>query len=93
MGDALLRRGCGILAEPAVNLLSACDETRRSMDDSGLNPQTHSLNKDLAGTVSGAIDDWSMGGKVRRLWAGDSTLWTGSDEGNWLGWLTVTQET
>ncbi len=62
------------------------------MDDSGLNPQTHSLNKDLAGTVSGAIDDWSMGGKVRRLWAGDSTLWTGSDEGNWLGWLTVTQE-
>ena len=27
-------------------------------------------------------DAWS-----RRLWAGDAKLWTGSDEGKWLGWL------
>jgi len=24
---------------------------------------------------------------VERIWARDATLWTGKDEGNWLGWL------
>ena len=26
----------------------------------------------------------------RRLWAGDSSLWTGRDEAQWLGWLGIT---
>ena len=32
-------------------------------------------------------DDWRAGGKVRRLWQRDASLWTGTDEGNWLAWL------
>ena len=24
---------------------------------------------------------------VDRIWAHDSTVWTGTDEGHWLGWL------
>ena len=26
---------------------------------------------------------------IRRLWNEDAALWTGSDEGDWLGWLDV----
>ncbi len=33
-----------------------------------------------------------MAGKVRRLWARDASLWTGSDEGSWLGWLGITED-
>src|ERR1700676_35713 len=33
-----------------------------------------------------------MTGKVRRIWAHDASLWTGSDEGNWLGWLGITED-
>src|SRR5580692_4082700 len=33
-----------------------------------------------------------MTGKVRRLWAHDAKLWTGSDESNWLGWLGITED-
>ena len=33
-----------------------------------------------------------MGGKVRRLWGRDASLWTGSDESNWLGWLDITED-
>ena len=33
-----------------------------------------------------------MAGKVRRLWARDASLWTGTDEGNWLGWLGITED-
>ena len=38
------------------------------------------------------IDDWRAAGKVRRLWQRDASLWTGTDEANWLGWLDITQE-
>src|SRR5260370_24070379 len=29
---------------------------------------------------------------VRRLWAGDATLWTGSDEVKWVGWLRIVDD-
>ncbi|MDX6507394.1 MAG: transaldolase / glucose-6-phosphate isomerase, partial [Gaiellaceae bacterium] len=28
-----------------------------------------------------------MSALVERIWARDATVWTGSDEGKWLGWL------
>lgn len=31
--------------------------------------------------------DWAATGKVSRIFDADSTLWTGGDEGRWLGWL------
>ena len=40
----------------------------------------------VAAEVNRVIDDWEQGEKVGRLWAGDSTLWTGADEAQWLGW-------
>ena len=30
---------------------------------------------------------WESGDCTARLWDGDATLWTDSDEGQWLGWL------
>ncbi|MDQ2900894.1 MAG: bifunctional transaldolase/phosoglucose isomerase [Acidobacteriota bacterium] len=39
-----------------------------------------------------SLDTWQAGGNTRRLWSGDASLWTGKDEGKWLGWLTVTEE-
>ena len=35
------------------------------------------------------MDTWRRGGKIRRLWAGDKSLWTRSDENKWMGWLTT----
>jgi len=32
---------------------------------------------------------WRKEGRVRRLWAGDSSLWSGNDENKWLGWLHI----
>ena len=33
--------------------------------------------------------DWEAGDRIRRLWDGDATLWTGAGEARWLGWLRV----
>ncbi len=46
-----------------------------------------SLPEDLRRAVSRAADEWQRDGKLRRLHARDATLWTGSDEARWLGWL------
>jgi glucose-6-phosphate isomerase len=42
--------------------------------------------------VKTASDDWRANGKVRRLWQRDATLWTGTDEAEWLGWLGITED-
>ena len=32
---------------------------------------------------------WTSGRRLGRLWQRDPTVWTGGDEGRWLGWLDV----
>jgi transaldolase/glucose-6-phosphate isomerase len=51
-----------------------------------------SLPESLATTVKSTIADWQSGGKMQRLWQRDATLWTGTDEANWLGWLDIVDE-
>ncbi len=43
----------------------------------------------LTGAVDSLAADWEADDRIRRLWDGDATLWTGADEGRWLGWLRV----
>jgi len=57
-----------------------------------LNRQTYKLAGPLAGAVDASIEDWKRNNKVARLWQKDASLWTGTDESNWLGWLTITEE-
>lgn len=39
--------------------------------------------------VARLAQEWSSSGGMRRLWDGDDSLWTSTDEANWLGWLRV----
>ena len=57
-----------------------------------VNKQTYKLPKELAGAVAASLDDWKQNNKVARLWQKDASLWTGTDESNWLGWLGITEE-
>lgn len=51
-----------------------------------------SLPEPLATTVKTTIADWQSGGKMKRLWNRDASLWTGDDESQWLGWLDIVEE-
>ena len=51
-----------------------------------------SLPESLAAAVKSGIADWQAGGKMKRLWDRDASLWTGSDEAKWLGWLDIVDE-
>ena len=59
--------------------------------DSDLHQPTHALGKDLQSELDEALRDWRVNDKVRRLWTRDATLWSGSDEAKWLGWLDITE--
>jgi transaldolase/glucose-6-phosphate isomerase len=58
------------------------------------NRQTYRLPRELAAAVGATLADWKSNNndKVRRLWRGDATLWTGSDEAQWLGWLHIVDQ-
>ena len=57
-----------------------------------LNKQTYRLPKPLAAAVGASLDDWKKSNKVARLWQKDASLWSGTDESNWLGWLSIVEE-
>jgi glucose-6-phosphate isomerase len=50
------------------------------------------LPESLAAAVKMNIADWRAADKVRKLWRGDASLWTGADESKWLGWLGIVEE-
>jgi len=51
-----------------------------------------SLPDKLAASVKATVAEWQTGNKMKRLWQKDASLWTGSDEANWLGWLDIVDE-
>ena len=42
--------------------------------------------------VDAEMEVWRKDGRIRRLWAGDKSLWTGSDEDKWAGWLHIVEQ-
>ena len=52
---------------------------------------THNLDPDINSALIEALEDWRDNNKVQRLWDHDTSLWTASDEANWLGWLDITK--
>ncbi|RMG00478.1 MAG: transaldolase, partial [Acidobacteria bacterium] len=56
-----------------------------------LNSFEYFLPLDIENEVMREIRTWRSQDKVNRLWKKDATLWTGSDEARWLGWLDVAE--
>ncbi len=54
--------------------------------------QSFFLPATLQQQLDATAAEWQAGGKVARLWVRDASLWTGSDEDQWLDWLTITRE-
>jgi transaldolase/glucose-6-phosphate isomerase len=52
-----------------------------------LSSQRADLPAAIEAAVRASLEDWRLNRKVQRLWDRDASLWTGSDEARWLGWL------
>ena len=57
-----------------------------------VNRLAYKLPKELNAAVAASLDDWKDNNKVARLWQKDASLWSNTDESNWLGWLAISEE-
>jgi transaldolase/glucose-6-phosphate isomerase len=88
----LVDDGVRLFADAADQLLGAVAHKRAVLLDGKLDGMTAKLPEKVDGAVKAAMEDWRRGGKIRRLWAHDATLWTGGDEAKWLEWLDIVDE-
>ena len=90
--DKLTNDGVKLFADAFDKLLAAVEKKSRPETSPKVSRQQYALPDALAGAVKTALNDWRASGKVRRLWQHDASLWTSTDEAQWLGWLGITEE-
>lgn len=90
--DKLLDDGVKIFEDAFDKLLGAIEKNRKQSLAPKIDQISWKLAADLESKVSATVQDWEQGKKMRRLWGRDATLWTNSDESNWLGWLAMTED-
>lgn len=90
--DKLLVDGIEQFATAFDQLLKSTGRRLESHESVKINRQTFKMPADLHNAVCTTIDDWKKKEKARRLWRGDASLWTGTDEANWLGWMGMSDD-
>ena len=90
--DKLLKDGVKLFADAFAQLLTATGKRSASAGAVKIDRQTYVLPEKLAAGVKASIEDWKKNDKVRRMWQGDSSVWTGADESKWLGWLGIVED-
>lgn len=90
--DQLTEDGVRLFEEAFDKLLAAVNAHDGNAATAAVSRRSYQLPSGLDASVRSAIEDWKAHNKIQRLWARDASLWTGKDEGNWLGWLGVTEE-
>ncbi|MFH1342165.1 MAG: bifunctional transaldolase/phosoglucose isomerase [Pseudomonadota bacterium] len=83
----LVRDGVRLFADAADKLYGAVAHKRSSVLGAGIDRQQMKLGGTIARAVEKATEDWRASAKIRRLWQHDKSVWSGSDEHKWLGWL------
>ena len=89
--DELLTDGLKKFAEPFTKLLAAVERRSREANTARINAQSYRLPPALAADVARTLGELDDQGGTHRLWAGDASFWTGSDEASWLGWLGIVE--
>ena len=86
----LLAQGVQLFADAFEKLLTAVGQRDKEVGAGKINHQTYKLPAPLTAAVKALLDEWRAHANVRKLWAREASLWTGADEGQWLGWLGIT---
>jgi transaldolase/glucose-6-phosphate isomerase len=83
----LVKDGVKLFADAADKLYGAVAHKRAVVLGLGIDRQELKLGSSVSKAVEKSTEDWRASGKIRRLWQHDKSVWTGTDEDKWLGWL------
>ena len=90
--DDLLADGLAKFVDPFTKLLKAVERRCRDANKARINEQTYTLPAALDAEVKAKLKEFDAQGGTRRLWAGDASLWTGTDEASWIGWIGIVEQ-
>ncbi len=85
--ERLVTNGVRLFEDAADALLGAVAAKRAGILGDRLNGMEATLPADLQKAVDTRLETARAEGWTRRLYKGDASLWTGKDEGKWLGWI------
>src|ERR1700722_13000285 len=83
----LVKDGVKLFADAADKLYGAVAHKRAVVLGHGIDHQELALGAGITKAVEKATEDWRASATIRRLWQHDKSVWTGTDENKWLGWL------
>src|SRR5947209_514215 len=69
-----------LFVDAADTLYASVQKKRQMILGNKQNAMSYKVPAEIETGVKAAIEDWRKEGKVRRLWAGDASLWTDGDE-------------
>jgi transaldolase/glucose-6-phosphate isomerase len=91
--DELVVEGVQQFADSFDKLFGVIANQRRVLQDGERVRQEIRLgSSEIKAAVDAEMEAWRAGGRIRRLWAGDISLWSGTDENKWLGWLGIVEQ-
>ncbi|WP_028138206.1 bifunctional transaldolase/phosoglucose isomerase [Bradyrhizobium japonicum] len=85
--EELVKDGVKLFADAADKLYGAVAHKRATVLAPALDRQLLSLGDGLGKAVAKSTEEWRASAKIRRLWQREKSVWTGTDEDKWLGWL------
>src|SRR6202012_4242907 len=83
----LVKDGVKQFADAADKLYGAVAHKRATVLGAGIDHQQLALGSGIGKAVEQASEEWRAAARIRRLWQHDKSIWTGTDEDKWLGWL------
>src|SRR6202165_5711996 len=83
----LVKDGVRQFADGAEKLYGAVAHKRAVVLGAGIDRQELAVGSGLGKAIVKSTEDWRASAKIRRLWHHDKSVWTGTDEDKWLGWL------
>lgn len=90
--DELVKDGVQQFADAFDKLFAAIARRRGTLLESHRNGlQIVPGTPEMKAAYENELEKWRREGLIRRLWAGDKSLWTGTDENKWTGWLHVVE--
>jgi transaldolase/glucose-6-phosphate isomerase len=84
----LVKDGVRLFADSADKLYGAVAHKRIAALGGAIDRQQLALGDRLDKALAHEAEEWRASARIRGLWQRDNSLWTGTDEDKWLGWLT-----
>jgi transaldolase / glucose-6-phosphate isomerase len=93
IAEELVTEGVQQFVDSFDKLFGAIARHRRTLGEGDRGKFVIGLGtSELKSAFDEEMENWCKKGRIRRLWAGDKSLWTGTDEDKWVGWLHIVEE-